>query len=221
MLSTDWNGYRKDVEYNNRISNMYAKVRVIIGKRTGDLGKNAAERVSINHVLKADKSDNYKNGHSNEELLLDLFTRGPIRRTSQSGIAHNNSDLDEYAGVQILKDEIIKLGRGHSTKHFNLFRGHQLKYMLTDNNENLIKDIYATEFADDATGHTPSELYDRFGHVDIKDSQLNSTDMESDFVKSDKLCIPLKNDMFMYVITLTRGAAVRWRLSSKMTFSSV
>ena len=221
-LTNDWNGYRKDIEYNNRISNMYAKVRVIIGKRTGEIGKTAAERVSLNHVLKADNSENYSVGHSNEEVLLDLFTRGPIKRQAQSGIAHSNSELDEYAGIKIIKDEIIKLGKGHSTKHFNLFKGHQLKYMLSDNNENQINDIYTTEF-DAATGNPPTEqaLYDRFCHIDIKDAQMDSTDMEIESVKADKLCIPLKNDMFMYVLTLTRGASVRWRISSKLTYSSV
>lgn len=220
-LSSDWNGYRKDVEYNNRITNMYAKVRIIVGKRIGELGESADKRVSLNHVLKADHISNYQHGHSHEELLGDLFSRGTIKRTNQAGINHTNAETDEYEDIRIIKDEIVTLGRGHSTKHYNLFKGHVLPYMATDNNENQIKDIYMSEMDQQIGAITLSQLYNRFGHVDIKDSQLNSTDMTNITNQADKLCIPLKNDMFMYVITMTRGASVRWRISSKLTYSSV
>jgi hypothetical protein len=111
--------------------------------------------------------------------------------------------------------------KGHSVKHYNVFKGLTIPYMTTSHDTNVVKDIYMTEYDQQVGAITKQQLYERFGHVDIKDSQLNTLGDENLRSQADKLCIPIGNDMFMYVITLTRAASVHWRISTKMTYSSV
>lgn len=208
-----YNNFRTHVEYDNRIANSYAKVRIIIGTRK-KFGRVAQDRVSLNHILKSPHTADMQHGFTNEEVLNDLFNRQNLRRGSMQGVTHQNIEADEYADIKIEKDEIVTLGKGHSTKHFNLFKNHVIPYINTDDDKNQVPDHYT--MLNPNVVDTKQELYDNFGQV-----ALHDIDVTNQLPGPQRFYVPLENDMFMYVITLTRGAAVRWRLSSKLTYVSI
>ena len=210
----DKQGQRGIVSMNNRVPNMFAKVRVIIGKRKV-FGKNAGERVALHNVLKTDDNRMYQRGISDEEYLSDLFSRQNIRaRKKTYGVTHRTMDEDEYDDITIVKDEVITLGRGHSVKTFNVFKNQVLTYPSTEQNNGMIIDPIPETVSSSSLVTVGQANFDKFGYQNITEQELGS---DADV---DKLKIPLENDMFMYVLNYTKGAAVKWRLSTKMSYHS-
>ena len=205
-------GKRVLVTMNNRVPNMFAKVRVIIGKRKV-FGKTPDERVCLHNVLKTDHPSMYARGISDEEYLSDLFSRQNIRDKKKTyGTTHRNIDEDEYADITIVKDEVITLGRGHSVKTFNVFKNTVLTYPSTEQNNGLIVDPI-DEIPQGIPGPGQGN-FNLFGYQNFQNAEITS---DHDV---DKLKIPLENDMFMYVLNFTKGASVRWRLTTKMSYHS-
>lgn len=205
-------GKRTLVTMNNRVPNMFAKVRVIIGKRKV-FGKTPDERVCLHNVLKTDDPKMYARGISDEEYLSDLFARQNVRDKKKTfGTTHRNIDEDEYADITIVKDEVITLGRGHSVKTFNLFKNLVLTYPSTEQNNGLIVD----PIDEIPQGVIPPGQgnFNLFGYQNFQNAEITS---DADV---DKLKIPLENDMFMYVLNFTKGASVRWRITTKMSYHS-
>lgn len=208
----DKQGKRTVVSMNNRVPNMFAKIRVIIGKRKV-FGKNQGERVALHNVLKTDDERVYNRFMSDEERLSDLFSRQNIRsRKKTYGTTHRTMDEDEYDDITIVKDEVITLGRGHTVKTFNVFKNQVLTYPSTEQNNGLIVDPIERVVGIPALGQPTN--FDKYGYQSITDAEIASDKDE------DKLKIPLENDMFMYVLNFTKGAAIRWRLTTKMSYHS-
>lgn len=203
-------GARTQVTLNNRVPNMYAKVRIIIGQRK-TFGKTASERVCLHNVLKTDNDKMYERHVSDEEYLSDLFSRQNIRRRTQNGITHRTMDEDEYDDIKILKDEVVTLGRGHSVKTINCMKNLVMNYPETEDKTNFIEGI---NLAGDSNANQATLNFTKLGHVEFTEAQINSDLLE------DKLTIPLEGDMFMYVLNFTKGAAVRWRLTTKLSYHS-
>ena len=210
-------GKRSVVSLNNRIPNMFAKVRVIIGKRKV-FGKTAIERVSLHNLLKTDDDRMYERGVSDEEYLSDLFSRQNLRDKKKTyGVTHRTIDEDEYSDITIVKDEVITLGRGHSVKTFNVFKNHILTYPSTEQNNGLLVDPIeeVDSNAEFVVNNTPTTTnFDIFGYQKFDINDISSDDPRV------KLTIPLENDMFMYVLNFTHGAAVNWRLTTKLSYHS-
>lgn len=205
-------GKRSMVSMNNRVPNMFAKVRIIIGKRKV-FGKTQDERVALHNVLKTDASNMYERGVSDEEYLSDLFSRQNLRdRKKTPGTTHRTMDEDEYSDIQIVKDEVVTLGRGHSVKVFNVFKNLVLTYPSTEANNGLIIDPI-DEIPQGIPGPGQAN-FAKFGYQYIHPDEIKSD------ADKDKLCIPLENDLFMYVMNFTKGAAVRWRLTTKLSYHS-
>lgn len=205
-------GKRVLVTMNNRVPNMFAKIRVIIGKRKV-FGKRQDERVALHNVLKTDDNRMYARGVSDEEYLSDLFARQNVRDKKKTfGTTHRNIDEDEYADIQIVKDEVITLGRGHSVKTFNVFKNMVLTYPSTEQNNGLIVDPI-DEIPQGLPGPGQANFL-KYGYQDLTHDAIASD------LDRDKLLIPLENDMFMYVLNFTKGASVRWRLSTKLSYHS-